>query len=255
MGARDNLLAAPAERQQRAQQKLTQVLRFLRQEVWSSQDILGVVMGVTSRTAAHKNLARMEAEGLLRRHKVEGLGGGSVTLWGITSHGQAMAFDPLSEAPVASYFEPGKVAEITIRHALDLQRLRLQGEHAGWTDWVNGDRLSELLKGAKRPDAIAVSPAGLKTAIEVERTIKTSKRYEQILASYLMSLKAEQVNQVIWLTPTQDMAARLRAIVLGVQSVTIQKQRFAIEPNKHHGRLSFMSYGSWGQSVRKEMNT
>ena len=245
MGARHNLLGAPADRHLRALQKRAQVLRFLRQEIWSSQDILGGVMGVESRTAAHKNLARMEDEGLLRRHRFEGLGGGSITLWGITSHGQALAFDPVSEMPVASYFEPNRVAEITIRHTLDLQRLRMQGERAGWKDWINGDRLPELLKGGKRPDAIATSPTGLKTAIEIERTIKTPKRYEQILASYLMSLKSEQVHQVVWLSPTEDLALRLRAIVLGIRSVTIQKQRFAVDPQKHHGRLSFLGYRQW----------
>jgi hypothetical protein len=245
MGARMNLLATPADRQARSEQKVRAVLRFLRQEIWSSQDILGGVMGVESRTAAHKNLVRMEAEGLLRRHKVEGLGGGAITLWGITSHGQALAFDPATESPVASYFEPSRVAEITIRHALDLQRLRMQGERAGWKDWINGDRLPELLKGGKRPDAMATSPTGLKTAIEIERTIKTSKRYEQILASYLMSLKSEQVHQVVWLSPTEDLALRLRAIVLCIRSVTIQKQRFAVDPQKHHGRLSFLGYRQW----------
>lgn len=245
MGAHMNLLAAPADRRARSEQKARAVLRFLRQEIWSSQGILGGVMGVESRTAAHKNLARMEDEGLLRRHKVEGLGGGAITLWGITSHGQALAFDPATESPVASYFEPNRVAEITIRHALDLQRLRMQGERAGWKDWINGDRLPELLKGGKRPDAMATSPVGLKTAIEIERTIKTSKRYEQILASYLMALKAEQVHQVVWLSPTDDLALRLRAIVLGIRSVTIQKQRFAVDPQKHHGRLYFVGYRQW----------
>lgn len=245
MDAHTNLLAAPAARRARSEQKVRAVLRFLRQEIWSAQDILGGVMGVESRAAAHKNLARMEDEGLLRRHKVIGLGGGSITLWGITAHGQALAFDPVTEAPVASYFEPNRVAEITIRHALDLQQLRLQAERVGWRDWINGDRLSELLKGGKRPDAMATSPTGLKTAIEIERTIKTSKRYEQILASYLMALKAEQVHQVVWLLPTDDLALRLRAIVLGIRSVTVQKQRFAVDPQKHHGRLAFLGYRQW----------
>lgn len=245
MGARDNLLSLPADRLQRAVEKRLQVLRFLRQEIWSSQEVLGAVMGVQSRTAAHKNLTRMEGEGLLRRHRIEGLGGGTLTLWGITAHGQAVAFDPGTEAPVAAYFEPGRLAEITVRHALDLQRLRMQAERAGWKNWTNGDRLPELLKGGKRPDAIAISPGGRRTAIEVERTIKTSKRYEQILASYLMALKAEQVDQVVWLLPTEDLALRLRAIVLGIRSVAIQKQRFAIDPQRHHAHLAFLGYARW----------
>jgi hypothetical protein len=245
MGASENLLNSPAARQLRALEKRQQVLRFLRQEIWSCQDILGDVMGVQTRTAAHKNLARMEAEGLLRRHRIEVLGGSAITLWGITSHGQAMAFDPASETPVAAYFEPSRVAEITIRHELDLQRLRLKAERAGWTGWTNGDRLPELLKGGKRPDAMAISPEGLRTAIEIERTMKTSKRYEQILASYLMALKAEQLDRVVWLSPTEDFARRLRAIVLGLRSVTVQGRRFAVEPPRHHGPLSFHAYIQW----------
>lgn len=249
MASRENLIGTPAGRQQRAMEKRRQVLRFLRQEIWSCQDILGSVMGVQSRTAAHKNLARMEAEGLVRRHRIETLGGGGLTLWGITSHGQAMAFDPESEQPVSAYFEPGRIAEVTIRHELDLQRLRLQAERAGWTDWINGDRLQDLLKGGKRPDAMATSPQGLRTAIEIERTMKTSKRYEQILASYLMALKAEQLDRVVWLSPTEDFTLRLRAIVLSIRSVTIQGHRFPIDPQRHHSRLTFMAYATWPQGV------
>jgi hypothetical protein len=245
MVGRSNLLAAPEDRQKRCDEKRDLVLRFLRHEVWSSQSILGAVMKVQSRAAAHKNLQRMELDGLVRRHTIEGLGGGRVTLWGITPHGQAMAFTPGLDEPISAYFEPSKVAEITIKHGLDMQLLRVQAEQHGWREWLNGDRLGKLLKGGKRPDAMALNPAGLKTAIEIERTIKTTKRYEQILASYLMALKAEQVQQVIWLSPTEDMANRLRAIVFGIPSVTIQRQRFTVDPERHHQRLYFMSYGDW----------
>lgn len=41
-------------------------------------------------------------------------------------------------------------------------------------------------------------------------------------------------------------ALRLRAIVVfGTRAVTIQKQRFAVALQKHHGRLAFMSYRQW----------
>jgi hypothetical protein len=121
------------------------------------------------------------------------------------------------------------VAGTTIRHALDLQRLRMQGERAGCRDWTIGVRPTELLKAGKRSDAMTTSSACLKTATEIERTIKTSKRYEQILASYLILLTSEQVHQLAWLSPTDDSALRLCAIVLGIRSVTIQKRRFAFD--------------------------
>jgi hypothetical protein len=95
-----------------------------------------------------------------------------------------------------------------------------------------------------------VSPEGLTTALEVERTVKTRKRYEQILACYLMAMKAQEVAQVIWLCPTDDLAVRLRAIVLGITAVTVQKQRFAVEPAKHHRGLSFVSYRQWAAADR-----
>ena len=245
MGNITNLMASPKERLNRATEKRQQILRFLRQEIWSSQDILGMVMGIRSRTTTHKNLVRLEAEGILKKHTITGLGGGTVALWGITSHGQTMSFDPATEEPISAYFEPGKVAEVTVKHALDLQRLRVIAESAGWHGWINGDRLSNLLKGGKRPDAIVISPDGTKTAIEIERTIKTTKRYEQILASYLMSLKAGEVHQVVWLAPTTEIALRLQAIVFSIRTVTIQKQRFPIDPDKHHARLFFKDYSRW----------
>jgi hypothetical protein len=240
-----NLMASYADRCARRAQKSAAVLRFLRQEIWSSQEVLGLLMDLKSRSAVHKALTLMAAEELLHRHTVIGLGGGRLTLWGITPHGQAMAFELGTETPAQAYFEPGKVAEQTIRHGLDLQRLRVQAERAGWQDWVNGDRLTVLLKGGKRPDAIALAPSGIKTAIEIERTIKTTRRYEQILASYLMALKAEEVGQVIWLTPTEKLAKRLQVIVQGISSVTIQQQRFPVDPQRHHGRLLFLGYEQW----------
>jgi hypothetical protein len=246
----NNLLTSPQERLTRAREKQQKILRFLRQEIWSSQEILGMVMGIQSRTTTHKNLVRLETDGLLKKHTITGLGGGTVALWGITSHGQAMAFDPATETPIPTYFEPGKVAEVTVKHALDLQRLRVIAEFAGWHGWVNGDRMPDLLKGGKRPDAVAISPDGMRTAVEIERTIKTTKRYEQVLASYLMALKAGQVDQVVWLTPTMDIALRLQAIVFSIRSVTIQKQRFSIDPDKHHARLFFKDYSSWPGSLQ-----
>jgi hypothetical protein len=249
MATSKNLLATPAARRARSEQKRSAVLRFLRQEIWSSQVVLCALMGLESRTSAHKALTRMEADELLRRHTVTALGGGHLTLWGITAHGQAMAFDPATEAPLAAYFEPSKVAEPTIKHGLDLQWIRVYGERAGWHSWINGDRLPNLLKGGKRPDAIAVSPTGQKTAFEIERTIKTTKRYEQILASYLMALKAEQIHQVLWLSPTADVATRLQKIIFDIQTVTIQKQRFTVDPQRHHSRLMFRSYSEWEEGI------
>ena len=253
MSARTNLLMTPDLRQQRKADKRMKLMRFLRQHLWSTQDILQEVLQLASRQAAHKTLTQLESESLVKRHKFEALGG-AVTLWGITAHGQAMAFDPITESLYAAYFEPSRVSEQNIRHQLDLQKLQLEAERHGWTNWTDGSRLGDIPKNGKRPDAIATDPQGHRSAIECERTIKTQKRYEQILLAYLRAIKAGKVDNVIWVSPTLEISQRLRAIITGIKSVNIAGQRVAIEPDKHHTYLAFTDYARWPIDVIDDRN-
>jgi len=239
-----NLLMSPNLRLQRKNEKRWLLLRFLRQNIWSTQDIIQEVIGLASRQSAHKTLLRMENDELIRRYKYSAVGG-SLTIWGITSHGQAMAFDPKMERPYSATFEPSKISEQNIRHHLDLQRLQLVAELKGWQNWVDGYQLGDIPKDGNRPDAIALSPHGSRVAIECERTIKSLKRYEQILATYLRAIKLQKVDMVIWVTPTADISKRLKAIITGIKSVRVAGQKIAIEPDKHHINLFFTHYSAW----------
>jgi len=250
MNAPQNLIRDPAVRSHRKAQKEQALLRFLRQHIWSTQDILQQVMGLTSRQAAHKNLTNLEKQGLLRRHLYETLGG-KLTVWGITHQGQAHAFQVGTETIITTYFEPSRVSEQTIHHQLDLQKLRLAAERTGWTNWVDGDRLNIQDKNLKRPDAIVRHPSGSLVAIECERTFKSLKRYEQILFQYLRWLKAGQIQEVIWLSPTEDMAKRLQAIITSIKEVRIQGQKVLIDPERHHTHLHFCSYEKWPDRYAK----
>ena len=122
--------------------------------------------------------------------------------------------------------------------------LRIVAERAGWKEWKNGDRLGAVHDG-KRPDAIAVSPDGIRTAIDCERTMKTTKRYEVILAHYLQSLRRGELARVVWLCPDADMAARLRRIVTGIRTVPVAGQRVAVDPQRHHSLLHFLAFDEW----------
>jgi hypothetical protein len=238
------LLLTKTERDARRNGKRSRLLRFLRQELWSTAEILGSVMEIRARQAIHRSLAGFEADGLIRRHGIEQLGG-QLTLWGITAHGQGMAFDPENEQPVSAYFEPSKVSPSHVAHALALQRLRIAAEAEGWSEWTNGDRLGPLAGGAKRPDALAKMPSGQRVAIEIERHIKTKKRYEAILASCLQAIRRGEFAAVVWVCPTPDLARRLSAIVLGIQAVPIGGQRVPVDPERHHPRLVFASAKDW----------
>lgn len=244
MGRQANLISSPKERSSRRDAKRWTVLRFLRQHLWSSQDILQDAMGLESRQAAHKTLVRLESELLIRRHTFDALGG-KITLWGITEHGQALAFDLVSEQPFSSYFEPSKVSEQNLRHELELQRLRLRAEACGWTDWIDGNRIGNINKNEKRPDAIATDTQGKRTAVECERTLKVTRRYSQHLASYLRSIKAGDIARVVWVAPSQELAARLQKIIFSIKTVRVAGQNVAIDPGRHHQHLHFTSYDRW----------
>lgn len=245
---KSNLISDPTSRSIRKQQKSDLILKFLRQHIWSTQTILQEVMGLASRQATHKSLIALEKQGLLRRHNFEALGG-NLTIWGITHQGQAHAFQIGSESLTNSYFEPSRVSEQTIRHQIDLQKLRLTAEKNGWSNWVDGDRLDALDKNQKRPDAIAHDPVGRIIAIECERSFKSLKRYEQILIQYLKWLKSGEIHAVIWVSPTAEIANRLQVILTSISSVRVSGQKVLIEPERHHAHLHFCSYDEWNGFV------
>ncbi len=132
-----------------------------------------------------------------------------------------------------------------MRHNLDIQHLCVAAGKCGWTEWQNGDRLGVAAKDGKRPDALAISPTGKRVALEVERTMKTSKRYEVILVQYLKLLKAGEIDLVAWASPTEDFSKRLRSIITSIQTVRVDGRKVAVDPARHHCNLRFVSYDTW----------
>lgn len=123
--------------------------------------------------------------------------------------------------------------------------IRIKAEALGWTNWLDGDRLGNLESDAKRPDAIVLNESGLKVAIECERTFKTTKRYEQILLSYLRLLKSGEIKEVVWISPSTDFAKRLEVLIKSIKKLKLAGQIVQIDPAKHHKNLYFCSYEDW----------
>ncbi len=236
-------LLGPAQRQARRAFKRGRVLRYLRQEVWSTQELLQRVMGLRSRQAAHATLCQMERESLVRRHLIA-TPLRRLTLWGITAHGQAFAFDPQTERPLEAVFEPAKLGLQNLEHALMVQEVRLRLEGKGWHDWINGDRLPALDNGDKRPDALVIDSDGRRVAIEVERTMKTLKRYRVVLLACLKAIRSGKYDRVMWVCPSQEMAERLKAVILSIEWVPLDGKKLPIEPHRHHANLTWRSIDS-----------
>lgn len=65
----------------------------------------------------------------------------------------------------------------------------------------------------KLPDAEAISPDGESVAIEVEREIKTDRRYEAVIGAYVSQIKGNQRwGRVDYLCPDASFAARLARV-------------------------------------------
>lgn len=228
----------------RAVDKKRKILRFLRDETWTNVRNIELLLEVGYLTA-HRTLTYMKRDGLVKSESFKGLGG-QFMLWGITPHGLGMAYEedePMLERP---YFDRSKVTISTVNHTLDLQAAQLRATKAGWQEWLNG-RFIGNSHPDKRPDALVTSPEGHKVAIEIERTIKTRKRYEQVISTYLQAIKQKDYDYVIYLSPT-EITSNLERFFRQINEVPVHGQRIAIT-EKHHEKFKFYALENWLSST------
>jgi hypothetical protein len=218
-GTPGSLIRDPELRKQIQALKQTKVLHWLKTEIYSSPEILALVLGFTHRQSLHKTLMAMEERGLIRSGRVA-IVGGHQTLWGITEHGQALAFDESTdEAPSDRVFEAGRISALRLRHILGLQKLKWQAIQAGWTGWKNCDRGVKPQKRNQklkhRPDVLVIDPAGKVVAVELELTFKTIKRYvEEVIPAHARQIYAEEnYHHVLWVSPTADDTKRMKNLI------------------------------------------
>lgn len=236
-----NLISNPAERAARAADKQAALLEFLRDETWSTSEVLGAVAGLQSRQAIHRTLTQMEQLDLVRRASLPMAGRRPLTAWGLTAHGLAMSYGADEEYEPRPLFEPSKLTLSRIPHQVELQLARQAAEAAGWTGWTRGERLG--FRTAIRPDAVATTPNGTTVAIELERTIKTRKRYQVIIREHLQKIRAGDWATVIYVSP-DGMAARVKKVFDSIEYVSFEGQRAPLE-EQHRRRFRFIELSDW----------
>jgi hypothetical protein len=217
------------------------VLSFLKVETWSDVKTLKMLLDHNSVQATHQLAKRMCSNGLLVSAKLQLLSGHSITLYGITETGQAYAWELSEDVTTSVVFQPSKVSPLMLQHELDMQKLHIQAEHNGWTQWQNGKHLGRRIEGAKYPDAVAVSPQGIICCMEVEREIKSTSRMRQILASHLAQRKSGQWQKIVYLCPSMDLALRLKRKCSTLEYVTWRGSRILLTPN-HLEHFIFSNY-------------
>jgi hypothetical protein len=223
-----------SERMARAAEKRRRLLAFLRSEVYTTVDVAAAVMQLRDRYSATKTLAALQRGGCIVVDKIALPLGGHVTVVGITLDGQAAVAELLQKPFIGAAYERGRVGLTTLDHRTDLQRLRLACARAGWREWKYSDRVSAAEKSVKdvhRPDAISTTPSGVRVALEVERTLKSKKRYRFILGRHLEAIQRSEYQHVIYTSPDAARADALRAIVHGLGHVVTRGRDVAVSPD------------------------
>lgn len=229
-----------AQRMARAKDKRTALLSFLASgEVWTVIDVAAQVMNVSRRRALDA-LAAMERDHLIASETLS-VASRPTTLFGITAHGSAVA-----DAFDCPAFEKGRTNPSWVEHRVAGQRLRLAAEAAGWTGWLPERTLrgkAALESWRKIPDAVATSPSGYVTAIELERHCKTPKRYAELWLAYLQDMKAGRVKFVHFVCPpgVEVLVARAMARVTHVK---LNGEAVQLT-DTHRARFSYFNFNNW----------
>lgn len=219
-----SLMADPAQRTARALEKRRLVLRFLRDEIWTSAEIVGLLLGI-SYSAAHNLLKVMDRDGLTTSSELfvrSKRGAQRAVLHGITAQGLAYAWDLAEIQEPRHPWEPSKTNPLFVPHNIETQRARLRATHRGWHTW----RPARSLMGMglpKLPDGEVVDPNGLKVAVEIEREIKTDKRYEAVIGAYVAQMKKdERWDRIDYLCPDSEFAARLARVFSRLRQLRLE---------------------------------
>lgn len=218
-------LLSPNVARERAQEKQRTLLRFLRDNKWTTQENIQWLLGLRSRQAAHKTLVRLEATGLVKRHRIDGLAGAPLTIWGITVHGVMVSFgdhEPISDIRA---FEPSKLSLVQMQHQLGLQQIQIRLIAAGWHGW---HREAFKSKRGIVPDAVVSHPSGWPVAIEYERSLKSFRRYQDILIGHLMARKHGHYRDIYYLAPDQCFRDRLMRMFTAIKTVRHQGETIKV---------------------------
>ena len=226
------------ERMKRSQDNQQRLLTLLRDETWTSAPMASRWLGL-SLSATYKLLARLELKKLIKTFYVEDL---KYKIWGITPDGLLMAWEEGEVMQIRPYFQPSRIKPVMMQHHLDLQQARFNAEQNGWTNWHLGSLLPNQI--GKRPDAIATTKQGDTIAVELERTVKTKKRYEVIFSIYLQAITRGEYQSVHYVCPNPEFAARLKRLFSLVQTVPVAGDRVGLK-DKHREKLPVFSLNAW----------
>nr|CRY95330.1 hypothetical protein [uncultured prokaryote] len=220
------LISDPKERAERAAEKEQFVLEWLADFVYSTTDVLGVVLELKP-SATLSALRRLERKGYIVRDEILVYGRIVLPIWGITMTGLMAYLTPQQiETQKLRYHQKGRVALSSLQHEMDVQRVAIFCERSKKYDSEEWTTNRDLPWPSKKSDPRwPVYPDGLmhlpingdknnlaEIAVEVERTRKTPKRYVQILKGHAANIAQGRYHGVIYFCVDQQAVESLKAL-------------------------------------------
>lgn len=240
-----NLISSKEERDKVRAVKETKILSFLLEERFSTVLVLALLLDMTP-NGVQRKLRKMETKELIKVHTVDfELSPWNLKIWGLTPTGALLA---TAEDENVKFFEVRRVKPVTVAHSLALQRVKVIALSQGWYNWESSYTMLQRANLSRStwiqiPDAFAISPLGRKIAIELEKTIKTPKRYIEILANYAEMLSSEVVAEVIYVCP-DHLVKRLERLFHKIEKI-IFKGKVILVHESLLKRFYFVSYKEW----------
>ncbi|HIJ21780.1 MAG: hypothetical protein HON68_10290 [Gammaproteobacteria bacterium] len=87
------------------------------------------------------------------------------------------------------------------------------------------------MKGVKLPDAIATRPNGTIVSIEIKRTIKSRKRYAEIIVEHLKQRKNGRWKEILYLSPDTTFSSKLEKVVTSIETGRYNGEKFSFSPD------------------------
>ena len=240
-----NLIASRVEQREIRSAKEHTILSFLLDEGYSTSKILALVLNMTP-NGMQRILRAMEVKQLIKAHQVAvPLSERKFSIWGLTPTGAALV---IPEKESLQFFEVGRVKPVTMEHSLALQHVKAIALRSGWIGWESSSRLLKKANESRStwvqvPDAVARSPKGRKVAIELERTVKTPKRYVEILANYAEMMAMGTIDEVIYVCP-EKLAPRLERLFHRIEKIIFKGKVIPI-PTGLLERFYFIPNEEW----------
>ncbi len=227
------LISNYQDRMQRAEASEFKILKFLRDQCYSSPFILSQVAGLSDR-AIYKKLNALHKRGVLSNHKYDGI---SYLVWGITRQGLAFAWDEDESMEYRNPFQPSRTKPLMLAHELAIQQIRINFEKAGGTDWTAGHLLPKGIK--QRPDAV-ITYGKKKIFIEYESTIKSRQRYQQIWSNYLQKISRKEVDEIYYICPDKKFANSLRRVFSLLEVIPVAGEKVKLR-ERHRSKFKIFS--------------